>query len=117
MRTVAAGYTTDADRDRHRARGGLNRTALHYFYKLFSLCREFCVVATRQQNQKLLSSIPPHRIVGAYFPLQAARDRAKHFITHQVSPGVVDPLEMIDIRQQDAHGAPISSRAAQFAFE
>src|SRR5258708_15976997 len=75
------------------------------------------MVAAGQQNQELLSSITPYSIVCTDLSLQPSRYGAKHFITYQVSPGVIDPFEVIDVRQQDAHGAAVSARAAQVAFE
>src|SRR5690349_24344091 len=117
MRAIAAGNASDTDGDRNRSRRSLHRAALDDFDQLLRLCGEFGIVAAGQENQELLSSVAPHGVIRTNLASQPPSYRAKDFVAHQMSSRVIDPLEMIDIRQKEPHRATVSSRPAQLSFQ
>jgi hypothetical protein len=57
-------------------------------------------VGARQQHGELLAAEPAHHVGLADLLPELGRQRAQHLVADQVAVTVVDPLEVIDVDQQ-----------------
>ena len=57
-------------------------------------------VGAGQQDDELLAAEPPHYVRAAHLLAQLGGETAQHLIPREVPIGVVDPLEVVHIAQQ-----------------
>ena len=74
----------------------------------------FRTVASGKQDQELLSAIAAHGVVGPDVRLHSSRDFAKHGVAGQMSVGVIDGLEVIQVGDQNAEGKRLRAGSARF---
>ncbi len=63
-------------------------------------------VGLRQQPHELFAAEPGHDLLGAGHRPEPRRDRRQDHIARQVTVGVVDPLEVVDIQDDGAQARP-----------
>ena len=71
----------------------------------------------RQQHGELLATVARRRVLALDVGLQGAADGAQDPITEQMPVGVVDPLEVIDVRHQQTRPRAARSRGGEARLE
>ena len=69
----------------------------------------FVEAGVGQQHQKLLATVAPHPIEGAQLGGDAAGHLGQHLVPHVVAQGIVDLLEVIDVKLQHRQGPAMLS--------
>ena len=70
-----------------------------------------------QNKQKLLAAVAAHPVVGAHCALKDCADLLEHVVAGQVAVGVVDVLEVIQIRQNNAQRHAVAARAVHLLVQ
>ena len=70
-------------------------------------------VDVRQEDREFVTPHPGYGVGLAYAALQASCNHAQHTIAHQMSMGIIDTLEVIDIQIQQRQAALIAVGFAQ----
>jgi hypothetical protein len=74
-------------------------------------------VTARKHNQKFLATIPAYEIVGTNHLTYTLRNLFEDGVSGQVAIGIVDGLEVVQIKHQDANGLVGTGSTVDFSAE
>ena len=70
-----------------------------------------------QQQREFISAIASHEILGAYAFLQEFADVGDQHVAGRMAVRVIDPFEMVDVRQQKGERRAAAPNVCQQRFE
>ena len=117
FRPIRRGNSAQAHRDIQRSGFCLNGPLEDGLAEPLRLLCCFRAIAARKQDQELLAAIAAHGVIGPDVGLHSSCNFPEHGVSGKMSVGVIDGLEVIQVRNQYAQGRTFPARPGNFAIQ